>query len=49
MDSRCCDGQPTEALAAAEKESDEASKYAALACIYWAIGRHADSAAVPLR
>ena len=36
-------GKNTEALAAAEKESDDASKLAALACIHWAMGRRAES------
>jgi len=36
-------GKNSEALAAAEKESDSASKLAALACIYWASGRRTES------
>jgi tetratricopeptide (TPR) repeat protein len=36
-------GKNTEALAAAEKESDDASKLAVLACIHWAMGRRAES------
>ena len=36
-------GKETEALAAAEKESDEALRLQALACIYWSLGRRANS------
>jgi TolB-like protein/Tfp pilus assembly protein PilF len=36
-------GKNLEALAAAEKESDDASKLQALACIYWVMGRRAES------
>jgi TolB-like protein len=36
-------GKNSEALAAVEKESDEASKLGALACVNWAIGRRAES------
>ncbi len=36
-------GKTTEAIAAAEKETDEMSKLQALACAYWAAGRKAES------
>jgi TolB-like protein/Flp pilus assembly protein TadD len=36
-------GKNLEALAAAEKESDDASKLQALACVYWVMGRRAES------
>jgi tetratricopeptide (TPR) repeat protein len=36
-------GKHAEALAAAQRESDEASKLQALTCIYWAMSRRADS------
>jgi tetratricopeptide (TPR) repeat protein len=36
-------GRNPEALAAAEKESDDAIKLQALTCIYWAMGRRAES------
>ena len=36
-------GKKSEALAAAEKESDEASKLITLACVYWAMGRRTES------
>jgi TolB-like protein/Flp pilus assembly protein TadD len=36
-------GKNLEALAAAEKESDDATKFQALACIYWAMGRRTES------
>jgi predicted Zn-dependent protease len=36
-------GKDAEGLAAAQKETDEASKLQALACIYWAMGRRAES------
>lgn len=36
-------GKNAEALAAAEKESDEASKLQVLACVYWAMGRRAEA------
>jgi adenylate cyclase len=36
-------GKRVEALAAADRESDDASKFQALACIYWAIGQRAQS------
>ena len=36
-------GKPVEALAAAEKESDEVAQLSALPCIYWATGRRAES------
>ena len=36
-------GKKSEALAAAQKESDEASKFATLACVYWAMGRRTES------
>ena len=36
-------GKQVEALAAARKESDDASKLTALACIYWDMGRRAES------
>ena len=36
-------GKNSEALAAAENESDEASKLTALACVYWTIGQRAKS------
>ena len=36
-------GRRAEALAATEKESDEAAKLTTLACIYWDMGRRAES------
>jgi TolB-like protein len=36
-------GKSAEALAAVEKEPDEATKLQALTCIYWAMGRRAES------
>ena len=36
-------GKQAEALAAAEKESDEASRLQVLVCIYWTMGRRAES------
>ena len=36
-------GKKPEALAVAQQESDEASKFIALASVYWAMGRQADS------
>jgi tetratricopeptide (TPR) repeat protein len=39
-------GRQADALAAAERESDEASKLSALPCIYWTMGRHGESDAV---
>jgi adenylate cyclase len=36
-------GKNVEALAAALKESDEASRLQALVCVYWAMGRRAES------
>ena len=36
-------GQYDKALAAVEKESDELSKLGVLPCVYWKLGRHADS------
>jgi TolB-like protein/cytochrome c-type biogenesis protein CcmH/NrfG len=36
-------GKDIEALAEVEKESDELSKLTALPCIYWTMGRHAES------
>ncbi len=36
-------GKNVEALAEAEKESDAASKFHALSCIYWAMGRRPES------
>ncbi len=36
-------GKNLEALAATQKESDEAAKSATLSCVYWALGRHAES------
>jgi TolB-like protein len=36
-------GKKSEALAAAQKESDDASKLIVLACVYWALGRHTES------
>jgi len=36
-------GKESEALAAAQKESDDPSRFATLACVYWAMGRRADS------
>ena len=36
-------GKNLEALAAAEQESDDASKLQALACVYWVMGRRAES------
>jgi TolB-like protein len=36
-------GKQSEALATAEKEPDELSKLSALPCIYWTMGRHAES------
>jgi tetratricopeptide (TPR) repeat protein len=36
-------GKSPEALVVAEKESDDASRYLALGCVYWAMGRHAES------
>lgn len=36
-------GKNAEALAVAEKESDDASRFLALGCVYWAMGRHRES------
>jgi TolB-like protein len=36
-------GKNAEALAATEKETDDASRLAGLACVYWAMDRRADS------
>jgi tetratricopeptide (TPR) repeat protein len=36
-------GKQSEALAAAQREPDAAGKLAALACVYWAMGRRAES------
>ncbi len=36
-------GKKSESLAAAQKESDEASKLVTLACVYWAMGRRTES------
>lgn len=36
-------GETTEALAATEKESDEEQKLTILACVYWTMGRRAES------
>lgn len=36
-------GKTAEALAAAQQETDELSRLTMLACIYWTMGRHADS------
>jgi TolB-like protein len=36
-------GKKAEALEAVQKETDEANKLAALACVYWAMGRRAES------
>jgi tetratricopeptide (TPR) repeat protein len=36
-------GKKSEALAAAQKESDEANRFLALDCVYWALGRRAES------
>jgi TolB-like protein len=36
-------GRNVEALAAAQKDSDEASKLQVLVCVYWAMGRRAES------
>jgi hypothetical protein len=36
-------GKQAEALAATEKETDDASRLAGLACVYWAMDRRADS------
>jgi TolB-like protein len=36
-------GKKSEALEAVQKESDDASKFVALACVYWAMDRRAES------
>jgi TolB-like protein len=36
-------GKPTEALSAVEKESDDEQKLLLLACVYWTMGRRAES------
>ena len=36
-------GKNAEALEAAKKESDDASKFVTLACVYWAMGRRTES------
>ena len=36
-------GKNVDALAEAEKEPDEASKFIILACVYWDMGRHSES------
>jgi TolB-like protein/Tfp pilus assembly protein PilF len=42
-------GNQAEALAEVEKESDEETKLGALPCIYWTMGRHAESNAAMKR
>ena len=42
-------GKPAEALAVAKSETDELSRLGALPCIYWRMGRHAESDAAMKR